>query len=156
MKCTSGPESKFGISQNSQSIDYEQLFRLRDDYIFSCDDKHMYMYNLKRQKQTIVEMEGGPLFAYKQQICRVQQLPNELAQFNLASVDDLTFKSIGAVQINLHETSFCQLQKQFTLLLSSRDKVFSVKVLKPKIKVKSLPRLNLARTQHAIVQAADA
>jgi len=49
IKFTPGPDSKFGISQNSQSIDYEQLFRLRDDYIFSCDDKHMYMYNLKRQ-----------------------------------------------------------------------------------------------------------
>ena len=96
-KHTSGPESKFGISQNSQSIDYEQLFRLRDDYIFSCDDKNMYMFNLKRQKQTIVEMGGGMLFAHKQQICRIQQLPNNTTQFALARVDDLDFKPIGEV-----------------------------------------------------------
>jgi len=71
----------------------------------------MYMYNLKRLKQTIVEMEGGPLFAHKQQICRVTELSNELAQFNLASVDDLSFNPIGVVQTNIQETSFCQLQK---------------------------------------------
>lgn len=56
-------------------------------------------------------MEGGPLFAHKQQICRVTELSNELAQFNLASVDDLSFNPIGVVQTNIQETSFCQLQK---------------------------------------------
>jgi hypothetical protein len=42
------------------------------------------------------------------------------------------------------------------VLLSSKEKVVSVKILKPKIKVSTLPSLNIPRTQHTIVQAADA
>lgn len=103
----SGFDSKFGVSQNSQSIDYEQLFRLREDYIFSCDSHRMYMLNLKRQQQTVVELQGGPLFAWKQQICRLQRLKNEITQFTLAAVDDLDFKPAGIVQMNLNETACC-------------------------------------------------
>lgn len=33
----SNKDSKFAVSLSSLSIDYEQLFRAREDYIISCD-----------------------------------------------------------------------------------------------------------------------
>lgn len=83
-------------------------------------------------------------------------MEKETIIFALASVDDLDFKPIGVMPIKMHETSFCKLQKQFTLILSSKDKVFSAKILKPHIKVAALPNLNIPRTQHTVVQGADA
>jgi hypothetical protein len=70
----SNKDSKFAVSHSSLSIDYEQLFRAREDYIISCDQERIYLFNLKRKKEAILEKQGGLLFSDKQKLCRIHQL----------------------------------------------------------------------------------
>jgi hypothetical protein len=49
---------------NMSSIDYSAMFKAREDYLMVAESAQLHMYNLQKKTHSVVNIQGGLLFAH--------------------------------------------------------------------------------------------